>query len=295
MKMIPQVTCRFKANFVPGVLLAVGFLLFGISSLPAHGQDLGVSVSPKRVVFEGRQRNVEVTLLNKSNKAVTYRVFFKNMRMKEDGSFEIIESAQVNEKFSEPLIRYSPRQITVPARGSQSVRLLLRKPRDLPPGEYRSHLFFQSLPPPDTGKDINSDSSGKGELKIQLVAILSLSIPIIVRNGDLSADVELSNLVFKSAEAENVLPTLSADLNRKGDRSVFGDVHVIFKPAQGPHLTLAEMKGLSVYTPNPTRKLEIPLTIPDKQQLQHGNLYVFYREPEDAGGAILAKAKMPVP
>ncbi|GJL77823.1 MAG: hypothetical protein NPINA01_08120 [Nitrospinaceae bacterium] len=294
MQMTTQPLVKIMGQLKLAARLLIGFFLIGPSGT-VYGQDLGVSVSPKRVVFEGRQRTTEVTLLNKSNKTVTYRVFFRNMRMKEDGSFEKVEEAMSGEKFSDQLIRYSPRQITVPPRGSQSVRLLLRKPRKLPPGEYRSHLFFQSLPSRDTGKSIDDELVGKNELKIKLVAILSLSIPVIVRNGKLEADVGLSNLDLKAPETKNTPSVLSANLNRKGERSIFGDVQVIFKPVKGRHFTLAELRGLSVYTPNKTRKLEMPLRIPEGEQLKNGSLYVVYKETKDAGGAILAKAKLPVP
>ena len=40
------------------------------------------------------------------------------------------------------MIRYAPRRVTVPPGGSQQIRILLRRPRDLEPGEYRSHLWI---------------------------------------------------------------------------------------------------------------------------------------------------------
>jgi P pilus assembly chaperone PapD len=263
---------------------------------PVYGQNLGgISVSPTRIIFEGRQRTAEVTLINKSNKPSTYRVYFENMRMREDGKIVKIEEPQTGEKFSEQLIRYSPRQITVPPGKSQSVRLLLRKPRDLPPGEYRSHLFFKSLPPKETGKDIEQEVLKSKEIKIKLVAVLALSIPVIVRQGDLSAKVGLSNLGLKTPKAPNASTTLSIDVLRKGNQSVYGDIHVIFQNKKGQRFKVAELEKFSIYTPNKSRTVEFPLRIPSRVSLKNGNLYVFYKETEDAGGRILAKAKLPIP
>lgn len=272
-------------------------ILFGFLK-PSYGQNIGgISVSPTRIIFEGRDRTAEVTLINKSNKPSTYRVYFKNMRMQEDGKLVTIEEPQADEKFSEKLIRYSPRQITVPPGKSQSVRLLLRKPRNLASGEYRSHLVFKNLPKREVGKDIEQEVLKSKEIKIQLVPILSLSIPVIVRQGDLSVKVGLTSLGLKTAKASNASAstTLSIDVLRKGNQSVSGDIHVIFQNKRGQRFKVAELEKFAIYTPNKSRTVEFPLRIPSNEPLINGNLYVFYKETEDAGGKILAKAKLPIP
>jgi fimbrial chaperone protein len=280
--------------FLASILMTVT-ILFGFSK-PGYSQGFGgISVSPTRIVFEGRKRAAEVTLINKSNKPSTYRVYFKNMRMREDGKIVKIEKPQADGKFSDTMIRYSPRQITVPPGKTQSIRLLLRKPRNLPAGEYRSHLFFKNLPNRELGKDIEQQALKSKEIKIKLIPILALSIPVIVRHGNLSLDVGLSNLDLKTPKAPAISTTLSFDINRKGNQSVHGDIHVIFQNKRGQRFKVAEIKKFSVYTPNPSRTLEIPLRIPPKERLKNGNLYVFYKESEASGGSILAKAKLPVP
>jgi len=270
-------------------------LLFGFLK-PGHCQNIGgISVSPTRIIFEGRLRTAEVTLINKSNKPSTYRVYFQNMRMREDGKIVAIEEPQTDEKFADQLIRYSPRQITVPPGKSQSVRLLLRKPRDLAAGEYRSHLVFKGLPKREVGKDIEQEVLKNKEIKIELVPILALSIPVIVRQGDLSVDVGISNLDLKSPKNPDASSTRSIDILRKGNQSVYGDIQVIFQNKKGQRFKVADIEKFSIYTPNKSRTVEVPLKTLPNDPLKNGNLYVLYRDTEAEGGAILAKAKLPLP
>ncbi len=261
-----------------------------------EAQELGgISVRPKRIVLEGDKRTGEIVLHNNSHREMTYRVFFKNLRMKKNGAYQEITHRAPGEKFAAEFIRFAPRQITVPPRSSRSVRLLARKPKNLPPGEYRSHLFFQSLPPPTLGEDIERPALASDELKIRFVAVLAISIPVIVRHGDLNAKVGLANLSLESADSKEAPPLLSAKILRKGNRSVFGDISIFYKDTQGGRLKVGEVGGLSVYAPNSSRSLRIPLNFPAGVRPKHGSLYMVYRERSEEGGTVLAKARIPVP
>ena len=92
---------------------------------------------------------------------------------------------------SRTLIRYSPRQVTLEPRVAQTVRVQLRLPADLPPGEYRSHLLFRAVPSAEAAPPTTSPAA---ELSIQLTAIYGISIPVIVRHGETSVTTTLSEL-----------------------------------------------------------------------------------------------------
>ena len=102
-----------------------------------------LSVSPKRVIFEGRERSQELLLLNTGDTSKTYRIHFKQLLMTEQGGFAAVESPAFS---ASQAVRFSPRQVTLAPGSSQTVRLLLRKPKGFADGEYRSHLTFSELP-----------------------------------------------------------------------------------------------------------------------------------------------------
>ncbi len=278
--------------------LAVGanFAVLFFPQVPElHAQ--GLVVSPHRVVFEGRTRSAQVFLINSGTRPATYRISFKNMRMLEDGSYEDIEVPRPGERFADEMIRYAPRQVVLEPDNRQIVRLLVRKPRDLAPGEYRSHLSLLALPAEESGTDIEAAVLKPGEARVQIAVLLAVTIPVIVRHGDLSATVTLSNLALKSPESPGGPPVLSLRFNRHGDRSVYGDIVVTFKPDAGEDTEVGVVRGVAVFTPNLTRILQITLRLPNEVTLRGGRLHVAYRERLDEGGAVLvlAEADIPVP
>jgi hypothetical protein len=256
----------------------------------------GLSVSPTRIVLEGRQRTDEIMLTNHSSDTVTYRISFKNMRMNEDGTYEDIDSAESGEAFADNLIRFSPRQVTLEPGSSQTVRLLLRKPANLPPGEYRSHMLFQAVPPADVGTDIENLELGEGDLQVQITTVFAVTIPVIVVHGDLSATVGFSDVSFHQPDTAEEPPTLSMQLKRSGSRSVYGDITVTFVPEEsGSDRIVGLVRGIAVFYPYPSRTVNLPLTIPEDVTLKSGDLLITYRATPNDGGATLSDTSLRIP
>lgn len=255
----------------------------------------GLTVSPTRIVFEGRQRSAEVTLVNTTSTPATYRVLFKNMRMLEDGSYKDIDTTQSGELFADQLILYSPRQVYLEPGVSQIVRLLLRKPPDLPVGEYRSHLLFQALPS-EAGTDVEKPDLKEGEIQIKISTVYGVTIPVIVRQGELSATVSISDLSLESPEIPSKATVLFLRLNRSGNRTVSGEVKVTFKSEKGGDEQVVGLAhGIAVLSPYLTRVVKLPLKVPEGVVLQNGRLHIVYRARPEEGGAVLAEADLRVP
>jgi hypothetical protein len=285
----------FGDFLLPAILLAciVGFATTSPGAL-AQGPS-GLMVSPTRVVFEGRTRSARLTLLNPGTEAATYRIAFKNLRMREDGTFERIEEPRPGQRFAHEMIRYAPRQVVLEPGVQQTVRILLRKPRDLEPGEYRSHLEFLTLPPATAGADIEAVDLGEGEIRVAIRLVFGLSIPVIVRQGELSASVTLTELALETPDTPEGPPLLSMRLNRSGDRSVYGDITVTFRSDGGAETEVGLVRGIAVYTPNESRIARVPLRPPEGVTLTGGRLHVAFSERAEQGGVVRAEAEFPVP
>ncbi len=279
---------RASRRCLSGALATCLFIAAMATHVPAVLAQ-NVSVAPTRVVFEGRIRSAQVALINQGTAPVTYRISFTQRRMTEDGGFEEITTPGPADAFADPLIRYSPRQVTLEPGVGQTVRLLLRKPAGLEPGEYRSHLLLRAVPPEDAGTSI--ESIGDQEVGVNLKPIYGALIPVIVRHGDLSAGVTLSDLAFEADEK----PTVSFRFERSGGRSVYGDVTVSWIPAGSGSETVVQLvKGIAVYTPNPSRTVRLALHPPDGVDLRDGRLKVTFAERPEAGGAVQAEAEIPL-
>lgn len=274
-----------------GRLRAALVLLLGLggtaaAQAPAETLAPDLMLYPSRVVFEPNQRSMQLDLVNNLDRTATYRIRFVNRRMTPTGQMQEITRPGPGERFADGMLRYSPRQVMLAPGATQTVRIMVRKPADLPAGEYRSHLLFERVPdaPPAGGAD---DRAG---IAIQLEALVSVTIPVIVRHGETQAQVKLTNLSWQPARAGQPAE-LAFDLRRSGNRSVFGDLEATFVADSGAQRVVSEAKGVAVYVPNPVRRARLAVA-PPGTALTRGRIDLVYRERPENGGAVLARASL---
>jgi hypothetical protein len=284
----PSMTLSRRCRFA-GWLAAATLLI----AAPVVRADL--MLFPTRIVFDKNQRAAQVELINQGKTPETYRISVVNRRMTEDGEIKSADSAEAGEQFADAMLRYSPRQVTIAPGSSQTVRMLLRKPADLAPGEYRSHLQF------DRVADATPESSVEGQpdaeaskVGVVITALVGASIPVIVRQGETDARVTLAQLAFQPAAAD-AGPGLSFQIQRDGNRSVYGDLAVTFTPRGGAPIDIGKAGGVAVYVPNPLRRARLPLQLPPGTAVAGGTLRLSYRERADAGGKLLAESSLVLP
>lgn len=274
-----------------------GWLLCGcVLLLMASSAFADLMLYPTRIVFEKNQRAAQLELINNGKESATYRIRVVNRRMSETGEFSAVDQPLAGEQFADAMLIYSPRQVVLaPGRG-QTVRIMLRKPANLPVGEYRSHLQFDLVPEASGASSIDAQGPkpAAGEVGVQLRALIGVSIPVIVRHGATSAKTTLSELeLVKPATGQP--PALTAVLQRSGNSSVFGDLVATFTPAGGTAQEVGKAGGVAVYTPNALRRVRLALQPPEGLALARGTLRLTYRERPDAGGKLLAEAAIDVP
>ena len=243
-------------------------------------------IAPTRVVFDGR-RGTEVILNNIGNEEATYRITLELRRMNDKGRLDDVDplAANAKEKTALEVIRYAPRRVTLPPNQPQSIRVGLQTTDSLPDGEYRAHMLFRAIPKAPAA--INAEDGANG-LKIQLIPIYGISIPIIVRKGNLEATAAMSNVRMG---ADNEGPTLEFDLSRQGDKSVFGEIHVT-KPGVSEPLSVA--KGIAIYPEIASRNVSLPLP-PEAAAKMHGEVVISYYEAPEAGGGLITQVRQVLP
>ena len=202
-------------------------------------------VTPPRVVLDGRQRSAEVMLRNSGKGPCTYRVSWKEMRMRPDGKLEEAPKAE-GAVTAADLVRCTPKQVTLGPGESQLVRLMARLPEGLKEGEYHSHLVFQTLPPALPPTPAGQDAAKQG-LSFGIQTLLAFSIPVFVRCGTTSGKVGLSHLALKPAEAPGQAPALELQLDRQGNQCVRGELTVDWQPASGRSRPVMSGFGAVIY------------------------------------------------
>jgi hypothetical protein len=268
--------------------LALAAAAIGLVS-PARADLLLV---PQRIVFEDQDRAATLTLVNNGADTETYRISWKQLHQLPDGQYSEIQTPGPGEHFADDMIRYSPRQITLAPGETQTVRLMLRKPPDLAVGEYRSHLAFTAEPrqiqAPAAAGPAGGNSRGVG---VQLAFVYGVSIPVIVRQGQLNASATLAMSVKPSSSGYDI----AATIGRSGTESLYGDLVANYvPPGGGKPVQLQEVDGVSVLLPNNQRSATIGVTLTPEQHRAGGQLELLYRAPSEAGGDILAEARKPI-
>lgn len=240
-------------------------------------------VHPTRLVFDGNTRTAQVDVINSGTETMTYRISVIRRRMNDTGDFVPVDEPAAGERFSDEMIRYSPRQVVLPPGGAQAVRLQIRKPAELEDGEYRAHLLFRALPPAES-RAAQTAPAGGTDLEIDLHAVYSVSIPVIVRHGTTAAEVAIRDVAVHDG-------ALTFTLDRKGTRSVYGDLTVTWRAPRGAQRVIARANGVAVYTPNATRRVRLPLP---PGTLSAGELHVAFAERRQQAGRVEAESRIAV-
>lgn len=283
-----QPLCRISSSLLTAVAL-VALLSFTPIATSYAGSNL--LVTPTRVVFDKRTRSAQVTLMNQGNETGNYRISFIRQNMTEDGRFVAVKEGEAG-KFSDEMIRYSPRQVTLEPGQPQVVRLLLRKPRNLEEGEYRSHMLFQALPNPKKTNVEKLTSKKDNTISVELVPIVGISIPVIVRHGNVAGTVSLSDVKFVKSGNQKDKTSVSVLMTRSGNGSVYGDFKAVFTSSSAQSVVIGQAIGVAVYSPNTKRRFHIPLQIPPNFNLAGGELHItFTKSGEEPETGLLAEIK----
>lgn len=262
-----------RASRAFACLAALGATLVA-PPLSAQGDLL---IAPTRVLLNG-SRGTEVILSNIGAEEATYRIGLELRRMLPDGSLVGVEDSAASEKERAALemIRYAPRRITLPPGQPQSVRIAARPGSELPDGEYRVHLAFRAIPKPAPAPAPSEAASG---ISVALIPIYGVTIPVIVRQGRIEAQVAIADARIAQGERG---AQLEFALDRIGERSTYGEIRV---SKGGKPVYMA--RGVAVYPEIGRRTVELPLTSEQVAALT-GPVRIEYREMPEAGGEVIA-------
>ena len=274
------------------VTLAVAVLtsLIAAPAMAQVGADL--NISPRRVTFDDSERAATVYVFNQGDEPATYTVELVDRLMQPDG--QIVAQADApdapHSPSAQPFIQYTPRRVVLQPKQSQVIRVRVRPPAGDTAGEYRTHLTVTALPPEDTGftaaQAAETDPNG---VALQVTALFSVSIPLIVREGAVDARAAIQNVSRLPASEGAANGALRLDLVRLGANSVYGDVEI--HAGQGAtDRVVGLVRGVAVYPEIERRTLTAPLA----EAVAEGEaLRIVYRDDDAHVGAELATASLP--
>ena len=268
------------------------FVLFVTSLLiPRQADALGdLTITPWRVVFQTNDRSAAVQLLNTSDEAHVYRMGWLLLKATAKGGYEPVPYDRDKDKdpHSVPnMTVLSPKQVTIEPHGLQVVRLSLRRPADLPPGEYRAHMTFTRMA---HDKHIPKDPNAKA-VSLALDVNLGFSIPVIVRQGE---DKDLKVDFFEpQLKQEKNYSVLLLELTRvAGKFSTYGTIHAYWTPPKGGEKEIGMINNVALFPELKSRHIQVPITT--KDNIVGGKIRVVYEGKYESNGTTWAEKTFPV-
>ncbi len=230
-------------------------------------------VSPKRVLFVDRYRSTQIQVGNITDFSMAYEVSIVTMRRGPDGRLYEPELESEEEQSVRKMIRFSPRRAVIQPKTRQIVKLMLRKPQDLPTGEYQTRLKISPL----KGKSAVPASTAKpGKTKFNMDIFVSVTFPIIIQHGDLHAQVTPQWLSLHSAQEVPSGLKAEVKLDRTGDCSAFGNVVLYHAPLgeKGKGKEIGRAQEIAVYLQEDSKEITIPLKNTNQKELASGTIRV---------------------
>lgn len=253
-------------------------------------QAFALKLTLKRAIFEGSKRNEVMTIINNSDEEQSYRLSWRHYRMTPDKGLAFIpEGVDPGDlKLADDLVRFAPRRVVLAPGASQQIRLMLRKPADLPEGEYRSHLWIQREAPTDSFVPDSQKTAGKGA-GVKLTMLTGVTLPVFVRHGTLSATGAIKDPAFtRTTEGLKAAFTIV----REGKASLYGDLDLMCSGAGGETVA-KEVRGIALYPEISERRFEYMIDLPEGGLLACNSMKIVFREPAESAamkGSVLSEA-----
>lgn len=267
--------------------LIIGLLLAMLTIPQLSNAQGNLLITPRRIVFDGSKRVMDITLANTGIDTATYNISLIQYRMNEDGSFTEITEPDPGQNFATDYLRFFPRRVVLAPNEAQMIKMQVTNVNKLEPGEYRSHAYFRSVPIVKAlgDEEANVDSTA---LSIQLIPIFGISIPIIIRVGEADLSASITNMEFETPTDST--KRLNLKINRGGTMSVYGDIQVTHIAPTGVETVVSNVNGLAVYTPNASRTLSIDLDPKKSIDYSSGKLVVTFVSQSDTKPQKFAEA-----
>lgn len=284
--LVTKKSFSIKETRVLTLVLLLILILLPHLTLKAQGNLL---ITPRRVVFDGSTRSIDLNLANTGQDSASYSISLVQIRMTEEGGFETITEPDPGQRFADRFIRYFPRSVTLAPNEAQVVKVQVTRRSQLDRGEYRSHFYFRAeKTPTPLGED--DPAIEDNTISVKLTPVFGITIPVIIRMGDLEASVKLSDLNLITEEGKT--PVLQISFNRSGERSVYGSLSVMHVSDNGTETDVGLAKGIAVYTPNTLRKFNLNLINTEDLDLSSGKLKISFTSISDLQQELYDEAEL---
>lgn len=236
------------------VRLVVG-LVVGLSCFGGMRAALAdMLITPTMVVFDGRDRFASVTIVNTGNEVKAYEFGWEFFDMKEeDGTYLLQDKSVTDFDLSEHIV-FAPRRVNLLPGAKQKIRMALRRPAEIPDGDYHVHFKFSSIPAELAAGEV---LNGKAAMGVSIA--VSYAIPVVLRAGDVQVKADIGEISL-SRDARSGFINVAVPVTRvEGDYSVLGYMR-IFHVVDGREELVGELSNANIFSEINSRVFDVHLT-----------------------------------
>lgn len=244
---------------------------------PLTSVGVNLNITPKRLTFDRNTRSATVYIYNQGTTAATFDISVVDRVMLPTGEIRPLADLAEDPAMkpytdrlhsARTLVLATPRRATLAPGKGQTIRIRATQPsgETANAAEYRSHLTVTTIPPRSTGLTAEEAASVRpDQLSFRVQSVFGLSIPVIIRPGEIDARAAIENpsIDFADLSPDGVAAArrtalLNFDIVRSGANSLFGNIEIRSNdPGQREPLGLA--RGIGVYPEIDRRSIRIPL------------------------------------
>lgn len=272
---------KIVALFFLGCIFVTGF---------ASAARAELLITPTMVAFDDKERFEIVTLVNTSNEMKSYTIGLRYNKMRESGAiYDPVEKSVTDFDLGKHLT-FTPKRITLMPGAKQRVRLALKRPSEpIPPGDYRVHLEFSSVPVDE--KTFNAVKPNK-EKKVGAVVdiYVGFSIPVLLRVGQEDVKAGIEQIKFEST-AEGGQQVQVPIQRQGGPYSLLGHLFVYQVTADGKEDLIGEVSNANIFPEVNRRVFKVVM---NKKINPTGSIKVVYRNYDKQANQIFAEKVFPL-
>ena len=217
-------------------------------------------ITPTRIVFEGRDRFGVVTLVNPGDKATTYEMGWRYFKMQESGNPYVAVGQPVTEFDLSKHVVFSPRRVTLEPGAKQKIRLALRRPAEIPDGDYHVHLGFFVVPEaPEVPIVNNDDTFGPKQPQANVKVNVSYTIPVVLRSGEVGVTSSIEDIELKRNPRNGFLTVVVPVTRGGGSHSVLGHLMVYHVDENGREERVGEISNAHIFPEVDRRLFDVQL------------------------------------
>lgn len=244
-----------------------------------------ILITPTRVVFEGRDRFAHVVLANTSDSAQMYEINLVHMKMSEgSGTYQLLDEGFEAFDLSKYLV-FAPKRVTLAAQSKQKVRLSLRRPDNVPDGDFHVHLKFRSIPVPVLEKSLT-----EGQASAQVSISISYTIPVVFRSGDVQESAVIGQIdMFRDVGTGKLNVSVPVTRGHDSKYGVLGYL-LVYHSVNGKEELVGEISNAHLFPEIDLRRFIVPL----RKDITGGELRVVLRHYDASRDIVYADRRFPL-